>query len=81
MEVPTREATTMRSPHTATKSSSRSPQLERKLVHSNKDPMQPKKKKNLMGFPGGAVVKNTPANAGDTSLNPGLGRAHIPWRS
>ena len=27
-------------------------------------------------FPGGAVVKNPPANAGDTS--PGLGRFHTP---
>ena len=29
------------------------------------------------GFPGGSVVKNTPANAEDTSLIPGPGRAHI----
>ena len=27
-----------------------------------------------MGFPGGSVVKNPPANAGDTGLIPGLGR-------
>ena len=27
------------------------------------------------GFPGGPVVKNPPANAGDTSLIPGLGRS------
>ena len=31
------------------------------------------------GFPGGAVVKNLPANAGDTGPSPGLGRSHIPW--
>ena len=31
------------------------------------------------GFPGGAVVKNLPANAGDTGLSPGLGRSHMPW--
>ena len=30
------------------------------------------------GFPGGAVVKNPPANAGDTSLSPGPGRSHMP---
>ena len=30
-------------------------------------------------FPGGTVVKNLPANAGDTSLNPGPGRSHMPW--
>ena len=29
-------------------------------------------------FPGGAVVKNPPANAGDTGLSPGLGRSHMP---
>ena len=27
-----------------------------------------------MGFPGGSVVKNLPANAGDTGLIPGSGR-------
>ena len=27
-----------------------------------------------MGFPGGSVVKNSPANAGDVGLFPGLGR-------
>ena len=30
------------------------------------------------GFPGGAVVENPPANAGDTGSSPGLGRSHIP---
>ena len=28
-----------------------------------------------MDFPGGLVVKNTPANAGDAGLNPGSGRS------
>ena len=32
-----------------------------------------------MGFPGGAVVENLPANAGDASSSPGLGRSHMPW--
>ena len=31
------------------------------------------------GFPGGTVVKNPPANAGDTGLSPGPGRSHMPW--
>ena len=31
------------------------------------------------GFPDGAVVKNLPANAGDTGSSPGLGRSHMPW--
>ena len=36
--------------------------------------------KNLCGgFPGGAVVKNPPANAGDTGLIPGPGRSHMLW--
>ena len=30
-----------------------------------------------MGFPGGAVVENLPANAGDTGPSPGLGRSHM----
>ena len=30
------------------------------------------------GFPGGAVVENLPANAGDTGSGPGLGRSHMP---
>ena len=28
-----------------------------------------------MGFPGGSVVKNLPANAGEAGLIPGLGRS------
>ena len=35
-------------------------------------------KKELLGFPGGSVVKNAPANAGDTGLIPDLGRSHMP---
>ena len=30
-----------------------------------------------MDFPGGSVVKNLPANAGDTGSSPGLGRSHM----
>ena len=30
------------------------------------------------GFPGGSVVKNTPANAGDTGSIPGPGSFHMP---
>ena len=32
----------------------------------------------VSGFPGGAVVKNLPANAGHTGSSPGLGRSHMP---
>ena len=44
----------------------------------------PKKTKTLIqkdtyrGFPGGAVVKNLPANARDTGSSPGRGRSHMP---
>ena len=30
------------------------------------------------GFPGGSVVKNLPANAGETGSIPDLGRSHKP---
>ena len=30
------------------------------------------------GFPGGAVVRNPPASAGDMGWSPGLGRSHMP---
>ena len=36
------------------------------------------KKYSSRGFPGGAVVENLPANAGDTGSSPGLGRSHMP---
>ena len=32
----------------------------------------------ILGFPGGAVVENLPANAGDTGSSPGLGGSHMP---
>ena len=35
----------------------------------------------VQGFPGGAVVENLPANAGDTGSSPGLGRSHVPQSS
>ena len=35
-------------------------------------------RKRRQGFPGGAVVENLPASAGDTGSSPGLGRSHMP---
>ena len=35
------------------------------------------KKKNFRGFSDGSVVKNPPANAGDTGLIPDLGRSQM----
>ena len=37
-----------------------------------------KNKGSSWDFPGGAVVKNPPANAGDTGSSPGPGRSHMP---
>ena len=37
-----------------------------------------KDKRKYWGFPGGAVVENLPAIAGDTGSSPGLGRSHMP---
>ena len=35
-------------------------------------------RRDLEHFPGGTMVKNPPANAGDTGLSPSLGRFHMP---
>ncbi|XP_057401698.1 cystatin-A isoform X2 [Balaenoptera acutorostrata] len=35
----------------------------------------------IKGFPGGAVVKNPPASAGDTGSSPGPGRSRMPRSS
>ena len=37
------------------------------------------KNQGLEDFPGGAVVRNPPANAGDMGLSPRPGRSHMPW--
>ena len=52
------------------------------LTLSNGTPkgLHPRNKSELkvnQGFPGGAVVKNPPANAGDMCSIPGLGRSHM----
>ena len=43
--------------------------------------LKKKKEYNFWGFPGGAVVKNLPANAGDMDSSPGPGRSHMPCRA
>ena len=35
-------------------------------------------KATCRGFPGGSVVKNPPANAGELDSIPGPGRSHVP---
>ena len=37
------------------------------------------KKYYARDFPGGSVVKNPPANAGDMGSSPGPGRSHMLW--
>ena len=45
---------------------------------NNKKTNNPILKMGQWGFPGGAAVKNPPANAGDTGSSPGPGRSHMP---
>ena len=45
------------------------------MAHSNTESWF---KTRMIGFPGGTVVENLPANAGDTDSSPGLGRSHMP---
>ena len=40
--------------------------------------MHPLQKYQKQGFPGGAVVENPPANAGDMGSIPGPARSHMP---
>ena len=48
--------------------------LERKLIMFKTD----KSRKSNYGFPGGSVVKNSAASAGDTGSIPDLRRSHRP---
>ena len=50
----------------------------RKLFLFSKHYNNNKSKTKNMGFPGGLVIKNLPANAGDTGSIPGPGRFHMP---
>jgi len=36
-------------------------------------------KGSVLDVPGGSVVKNPSANAGEMGLTPGLERSHTPW--
>ena len=49
-----------------------------RLVHWQVDPL-PLSHQAVNGFPGDSVVKNPPANAGDTGLIPCPERSHMPW--
>ena len=50
----------------------------RKFLNVWKKVLNFTRKSQIQGFPGGAVVKNPPANAGDTGSSPGPGRSHMP---
>ena len=54
------------------------PRKYKKFLHFN-NKKQTTLSKMGRDFPGGAVVKNLPDNAGDKDLNPGPGRSHMPW--
>ena len=55
--------------------------MEIQKTPNRRSNLEEKKKRSWMGFPGGAVVENLPANAGDMSSSPGLGRSHMPRSS
>ena len=48
---------------------------------SHKCAQKEREKKNKRGFPGGSMVKNPPANAGDMGSVLGLGRSHMLWNN
>ena len=48
-------------------------------VHNKKTNNPIKNRKGFRDFPDGAVLKNPPANAGDTGSSPGPGRSHMSW--
>ena len=47
------------------------------MVQSLKKTLVIPQKVKHRGFPGGAVVENPPANAGNMGSTPGLGRSHM----
>ena len=51
--------------------------VERLVIKRVKSPQNLMIRKSVVGFPGGTVVKNLPANAGDTGSSPGPGRSHM----
>ena len=53
--------------------------LKTLIAHPNQTGCNSRAQELLVGFPGGAVVENLPANAGDTGSSPGLVRSHMPW--
>ena len=52
-----------------------------RLVEWNSYTLNAEVQKSDEGFPGGSVVKNLPANEGDTGSILGLGRSHRLWNN
>ena len=50
-----------------------------RFILKYQDKSEPNEKEEARDFPGGAVVKNPPANLGDTGSSPGPGRSHMLW--
>ena len=48
------------------------------MMNKMSDELNTGTKNECLGFPGGAAVKNLPANARDTGSRPGPGRSHMP---
>ena len=54
-------------------------QLGKHLAASNRKLNYSGFKRRVRGFPGGSVVKNPPASAGDSGSIPDPGRSPMPW--
>ena len=52
--------------------------IYKQLMQVNIKKKTTQSKNGQKDFPGGAVVKNPPANAGDMGSSPGPGRSHMP---
>ena len=48
-----------------------------RVSHGESDTLIYSVKNVYLGFPGGTVVRNPPANAGDTGSSPGPGGSHM----
>ena len=53
-------------------------EIYKQLIQLKTKKQTTQSKNGQKGFPGGAVVKNLPANAEDTGSGPGLGGSHMP---
>ena len=66
----------VKTPHSQCRGAGLIPGQGTKIPHASQRG-QKKKKRKQKDFPGSAVVKNLPDNAGDTGSSPGLGGSHM----